>query len=130
MAVVKFTASRQLVSGYLVGDLVTLQFSTMQADIDPRVIQQTKTSLGGAIDRNVDRFENHWQITTTPFEGAGRGMVEMFLQSVKAGEQFTADWDADSDAAATYLFYMLPNSFKPIRLFSTTFKYSFEAQEL
>lgn len=125
MAVVEFIATRSIAAGYTVGDTVAIQFGVMRADLTPGVISQSKISLGGARRTNVHRFEDRYRITTVPFAGTSLAVFRMFLESVRAGESFLADWESDVGPAT--LAYYLAKSYTPDRLFQQTFKFSFEA---
>lgn len=102
MAIVKFTATRNLATGYTSGDYVTIVFKLVESKRQAEVESDSDISLGGVRRKNVFRFDDYIDVVTQYFSGEKRDVFEMFLESVRAGETFEANFRGDDQSLTSY----------------------------
>lgn len=128
MAFVTFSAISNLASGYSSGDIVTLHFNVIRADRDPKILYSEKISYGGVRRRNVQRQDMFLFVETKVFSGVERDKFEMFLESVRNGESFSANFRGDDSLSMNN--YYLTDSYKPKDFGLKYTNYSFQVKQI
>lgn len=90
MAIVRYTASRSLTGGVILGATVTLTLPIMYAGMtrDRRIFSTRRRSLSGKRETYYESDENAWSCQTKPLKPSEQDQLVMFLDSVERGEQF------------------------------------------
>lgn len=128
MAVVQFTAARNLAPGFSAGDPVTIFFKVRKAQRTPNVICDVATSLAGLQRTNVVRFENSVDVETQVFTNSNRLIFEMFLESIKARETFYGNFRGDDLFNLTA--YRIDGNYVPNDLNLKMSSYSFKVKAI
>ena len=112
MAVFQFTATRSLVTGYTSGDTVTIVVKLRAAGREKRAVYERHVSIGGYRVTRLQRIDEFFNCQTIPLKDAIVSpatespveMMRMFMDSVIAGEEFTADLFSDAISSSSDTF--------------------------
>lgn len=105
MAVVRFTATRALASGYTLNDFVTMELSiTVNGGLtyERQPSTTVRETISGKLEYVYYTVKESWVVTTIPLRGIESDRVLMFLASCEAGEVFL--WSPYQNVGDTYVF--------------------------
>lgn len=128
MAIVVFTATRNLASGFALNDVVTIFFKVTKAARQPMTVADREVSYAGIVRQNILRFDNFVDIDTQMFTGLNRDIFEMFLESIRSGEAFSGNFRGDDINSLSQ--YMIEGNYTPTDLNLKMTRYSFKVRAL
>lgn len=104
MAVVRYNATRALISGVSINDQVTLDLELATLDPAHGVMRTVHISLAREREVIYDSEEDSWTAQSIPLAQGDADDLRMFLSSVQAGEAFEfAPYNRDGDSPLDYV---------------------------
>lgn len=110
-----------MASGYTIGTAVGFLMPLVLNDPATKSVRTTHMSLGGREVSRLQRIEYTNSIQTVPIKGADVALMDMFCDSISAGEAFSANLDAGTSAGA--LTYKIVGDYKKSRFYGNFFQY-------
>lgn len=127
MAYFSFTAKRTLASGYSVDDDVGFYIDLVSNDPSSKAEKIRHISIGGKEVTRLHRIDYKNSILTVPVSGDKADLMDMFMDSVIAGETFSANLDTSSSSGG--IDYKIDGDYSKKRWYGSYFQYQFKVRE-